>query len=156
MPWSVIAQSTLLAKINDPAGKEPRIWTDGWAGYPFARKRLLESLQAQPSLHPVILSGDVHLNVVANVEGLATEFCGTSLTSQTGWHPERQPSFYPDNPSVRYFNSEKRGYGLCEITPKLWTTTLMGVDDIKNQSSVTTPIAKFAVERGNKTPIKLA
>ena len=37
-PWSVIAQSTLLAKINAPADKEPRIWTDGWEGYPFARK----------------------------------------------------------------------------------------------------------------------
>ncbi len=153
-PWSVIAQSTLLAKINEPAGKEPRIWTDGWAGYPFARKRLLESLQAQPSLHPVILSGDVHLNVIANVENIATEFCGTSLTSNTGWHPEREPSFYKDNPSVQYFNSEKRGYALAEVTPKLWTTTLMGVEDVKNENSATTSIAKFAVERGNKTPAK--
>jgi alkaline phosphatase D len=153
-PWSLIAQSTLLASINQP--KDPRIWTDGWAGYPFARKRLLESLQAQPSLHPIILSGDVHLNVVANVENIATEFCGTSLTSQTNWHAEREPSFYQENPSVQYFNSEKRGYALAEVTQRLWTTTLMGVDDIKNENSATTPIAKFAVERGNKTPIKLA
>jgi alkaline phosphatase D len=156
MPWSVIAQSTLLTQINEPAGKEQRIWTDGWAGYPFARKRLLESLQAQPSVHPVILSGDVHLNVVANVENLATEFCGTSLTSQTGWHPEREPSFYQDNPSVQYFNSEKRGYALADVTPKLWTTTLMGLEDVKDKSSMTTPIAKFAVERGNKTPQRLS
>ncbi|MEY4296025.1 MAG: hypothetical protein RLY82_1713 [Pseudomonadota bacterium] len=154
--WSVIAQSTLLSKINEPAGKEPRIWTDGWAGYPFARQRLLSSLQAQPSLHPVILSGDVHLNVVSNVENVATEFCGTSLTSQTGWHPEREPTFYKDNPSVQYFNSEKRGYALAEVTPKLWTTTLMGVGDIKNEMSATVPIAKFAVERGNKTPQRVS
>jgi alkaline phosphatase D len=154
-PWSVIAQSTLLAKINEPAGKEPRIWTDGWAGYPFARKRLLDNLQAQPNLHPVVLSGDVHLNVVANVENTVTEFCGTSLTSQTGWHPEREPTFYQDNPQVQYFNSEKRGYALAEVTPKLWTTTLMGVEDVKNENSATTPIAKFAVERGNKTPAKM-
>jgi alkaline phosphatase D len=147
-----MAQSTLLAQVNEPAGKEPRIWTDGWAGYPFARKRLLESLRAQPNLHPVILSGDVHLNVVAKIENTATEFCGTSLTSHTGWHPEREPSFYKDNPSVQYFNSEKRGYALAEVTPQLWTTTLMGVEDVRSESSATTPIAKFAVERGNKTP----
>ena len=153
-PWTVIAQSTLLAQINQP--KDPRIWTDGWAGYPFARQRLLESLQARPNLHPVILSGDVHLNVVANVEDLATEFCGTSLTSHTGWHPEREPSFYQDNPNIQYFNSEKRGYALAEVTPKLWTTTLMGVDDVKNADSATTPIAKFAVERGNKTPQRVS
>jgi alkaline phosphatase D len=154
-PWSVMAQSTLLAKINAPADKEARIWTDGWEGYPFARRRLLESLQAQPSLHPVILSGDVHLNVVANVEGTATEFCGTSITSQTNWRPEREPSFYADNPHVKYFNSEKRGYALAEVTPKLWTTTLMGVADVRDAASSTTPIAKFAVERGGKTPIQV-
>ncbi len=154
-PWSVIAQSTLLAKINSPAGKEPRIWTDGWEGYPFARRRLLESMQVQPNLHPVILSGDVHLNVVANVENTATEFCGTSLTSHTNWHPEREPTFYKDNPSISYFNSEKRGYALAEVTPKLWTTTLMGVEDARSESSATTPIAKFAVERGNKAPVKI-
>lgn len=154
-PWSVIAQSTLLAQVNELTGKEPRIWTDGWAGYPFARKRLLDNLQAQPNLHPIILSGDVHLNVVANIENTATEFCGTSLTSQTGWHPEREPTFYPNNPSINYFNSKRRGYALAEVTPKLWTTTLMGVEDVRSESSATTPIAKFAVERGNKTPAKM-
>jgi alkaline phosphatase D len=153
-PWSVIAQSTLLAKINAPADKEPRIWTDGWEGYPFAKRRLLESMQTQPSLHPIILSGDVHLNVVANVEGIATEFCGTSLTSQTNWHPEREPSFYTDNPHVKYFNSDKRGYALAEVTPKLWTTTLMGVADVRDAASATAPIAQFAVERGDKTPVQ--
>ncbi len=155
LPWSILAQTTLLAKINAPAGKEQRVWTDGWEGYPFAKKRLLESMQAQPSLHPIILSGDVHLNVVANVDNAATEFCGTSLTSQTGWHPERESSFYGDNPQVQYLNSEKRGYAMAEVTPKLWTTTLMGVADVKSESSATTAIAKFAVERGNKTPAKM-
>jgi alkaline phosphatase D len=152
----VIAQSTLLAQIGAPAGKERSVWTDGWEGYPFARKRLLESLQAQPSLHPMILSGDVHLNVVANVENVATEFCGTSLTSQTGWHPERDPNFYAYNPHLQYFNSAKRGYALADVTPKLWTATLMGVEDVKNQTSATLPIAKFAVERGNKTPQRMS
>lgn len=154
-PWSVIAQSTLLASVNEPAGREPRVWTDGWAGYPLARQRLLDGLRARPGLHPVILSGDVHLNVVANVEGVATEFCGTSLTSRTTWHPEREPSFYADNPSIQYINSDKRGYALAEVTPRLWTTALMGVHDVRNLHSPTTPMAKFAVERGQKTPAKM-
>ena len=155
MPWSVIAQSTLLAKINAPAYREAKIWTDGWEGYPFAKQRLLDSFKAQPSLHPIILSGDVHLNVVAQVEGIATEFCGTSISSQTNWQPEREASFYSDNPQVQYFNSEKRGYALAEVTPKLWTTTLMGVEDVRSESSASTPIATFAVERGNKTPARI-
>jgi alkaline phosphatase D len=155
LPWSIIAQSTLLAQIEAPLGKERKVWTDGWEGYPFARQRFLDSFKAQPGLHPVVLSGDVHLNVVANVENLATEFCGTSLTSHTGWHPERETSFYADNPSVTYFNSEKRGYALAEVTPKLWTTTLMGVDDVRSVDSAVKPIAAFAVERGNTQPAKM-
>jgi alkaline phosphatase D len=155
LPWSVIAQSTLLAKINSPADKQAKIWTDGWEGYPFARQRLLDSFKAQPTLHPVVLSGDVHLNVVAQIGGVATEFCGTSLTSQTNWHPEREPSFYADNPHVPYFNSEKRGYALAEVTPKLWTTTLMGTEDVRDPASATKPIAKFAVERGTVMPAKM-
>jgi alkaline phosphatase D len=155
MPWSIVAQSTLLAQIEAPAGKERKIWTDGWEGYPFARQRLLDGFKAQPSLHPMVLSGDVHLNVVANVENVVTEFCGTSLTSQTGWHPEREPSFYADNPSVKYFNSEKRGYALAEVTPKLWTTTLIGVEDVRSVDSAVKPMTAFAVERGTIQPLKI-
>lgn len=155
MPWSIVAQSTLLAKINAPAGKESKIWTDGWEGYPFAKQRLVDSFKAQPALHPVVLSGDVHLNVVAQVEGVATEFCGTSLTSQTGWHPEREPSFYADNPHVPYFNSERRGYAWAEVTPQRWTTTLMGTEDVRDPASATKPMAQFAVEWGNVMPTKI-
>lgn len=155
LPWSVIAQSTLVAQIHGPAGKARRVWTDGWEGYPFARQRLLESFKSQPKLHPVILSGDVHLNVVANVDNAATEFCGTSLTSHANWHPERAPSFYADNPHVPYFNSEKRGYALADITSQIWTTTLMGVDDVQRVDSAVTPMAAFAVERGNLAPHRI-
>ena len=154
-PWRVIAQSTLLARIEPPTGRNRTIWTDGWEGYPFARQRLLDSFKAQPALHPVVLSGDVHLNVVAQIEGVATEFCGTSLTSQTSWRPEREPSFYADNPHVSYLNSEKRGYALAEVTPKRWTTTLMGTEDVGDAASATKPIGQFAVERGNVMPAKM-
>ena len=154
-PWSVMAQSTLLVKLNGPAGQEPRIWTDGWEGYPLARQRFINAMQAQPNSHPIVLSGDVHLNVVADVEGVATEFCGTSISSQTNWHPEREPSFYANNPHVQYINSDKRGYALADVTPKLWTSTLMGVEDVRDAASTTQVIAKFAVERGHKTPAKM-
>ncbi len=154
-PWSVIAQSTLLATIAESTEHEPRIWTDGWAGYPAARQRLLDTFADHPGLHPMIMSGDVHLNVVANIDNLATEFCGTSITSHTNWHPERDPAFGKHNPSVAYFNSDKRGYALVDVTRKLWTTTLMGVDDVTREGSSAAPLARFAVERGQKTPVRI-
>ncbi|MDI9334502.1 MAG: alkaline phosphatase D family protein [Cytophagales bacterium] len=154
-PWSIIAQSTMLSRIHAPGHQAQRIWTDGWDGYPAARARLLDTCKANTSLHPVLIGGDVHLNVIASIDNVATEFCGTSISSQTNWHPEREPTFYADNPQVQYLNSDQRGYALCDVTAKLWTTTLMGVDDIKRADSATKAIAQFAVERGNKTPTKV-
>jgi hypothetical protein len=40
------------------------------------------------------------------------------------------------------------------VTSKLWTTTLMGVSDVRDAASATAPIAQFAVERGDKTPVQ--
>jgi alkaline phosphatase D len=152
IPWTILAQSTLLSSIQAPSNKEQRIWTDGWDGYPVAKQRLLASLKARPELHPVAIGGDVHLSVVASLDNTLSEFCGTSISSQTNWHPQRQPSFYSDNPQVKLLHSERRGYTLATVTPKLWTTTLMGVSDTRQPDSPTLPIAKYALERGNVVP----
>jgi len=167
MPWSVIAQSTLYSQFDSLKGSEQRFWTDGWDGYAATRQRLSSEMARlggnNADFHPVFIGGDVHHNVVATIKtdfnkpeskAIATEFCGTSMTSFSGFKQAEMDGLYGENPHVAYMNSEKRGYALCDVTPKLWTTTLMGVDDITRANSATRPIAKFAVERGNKTPVK--
>ncbi len=72
-----------------------RFWTDGWDGYPAARSRLFDSLIKHRPGNPVVISGDVHtfyaadlkpdfnLPVSASNPVIATEFCGTSVTSSS-------------------------------------------------------------------------
>ena len=67
------------------------MWTDGWDGYPEARRRLLEAVAARGPANPVVIGGDVHAHWVADLKPdfddprspvVASEFCGTSITSR--------------------------------------------------------------------------
>ena len=89
--WNVIAQQTLMAQLDRQPGAGKRVWTDGWDGDPAARRRLLDSIAARRPANPVVIGGDVHAHWVADLKPdfddphspvVASEFCGTSITSQ--------------------------------------------------------------------------
>ena len=63
--WNVIGQQTLMAQFNraEAGGK---LWTDGWDGYPLARRRLLEQLTK--TSNPVVIGGDVHAFFVSELK----------------------------------------------------------------------------------------
>ena len=87
--------------------KEGRHWTDGWAGYPGARDRLLDAIVERRARDTVVLSGDVHCNYVCDLKRrvddppgavIATELCGTSIAS-SGFTRERVAAALPLNPA---------------------------------------------------------
>ena len=63
-PWNLLLQQTLMAPRRRPNG---RVWTDGWDGYPGARERLLAPVAAQGLRGVVVLGGDIHAHVVADL-----------------------------------------------------------------------------------------
>lgn len=163
--WSVLAQSSMFSRMDSRADSDQGIWTDGWDGYPAARQRLTDSLLAKPSLHPVLIGGDVHYAAASTVKSnfdntdsirkaknVATEFCGTSISSHGGFMPERIPHLLDKNPHLAYVNGEKRGYTRMDVTASTLTASLMGVDDPSKPDSATRPLTQFVVERGNKMP----
>jgi alkaline phosphatase D len=78
---------------------------------------------------------------------LATEFCGTSVTSnslpqaRTQEHLER-------NPHMKYGRSDKRGYIWMEVTPKETRARFMGLDDVRDAKSKVSELAGFTVADG--------
>jgi alkaline phosphatase D len=46
-----------------------------------------------------------------------------------------------------------RGYGLADITPQRWTTTLRVVDDPLRADSGASTLARFVVEDGQAGPV---
>jgi alkaline phosphatase D len=153
--WTVIAQQTLMAQINNKAGGEA-YWTDGWDGYPLARRRLLDALVRHKAANPLVIGGDVHSNWVCDLKVdfaderapvVATEVCGTSITSQ-GLAQEHVAAAKARNPHVRFANSEKRGYVTVDLTPARAQVTLRTLDDAAKRDTNIATQASFAIEDG--------
>lgn len=155
--WNVLAQQTLIAPFESRATDGGfDVWTDGWDGYPGARKRLLRHVADAGVRNVVALGGDMHAFYVADLKTdfgddaakpVATEFVGTSITSDDVDFATVAADL-PRNPHIRAFESRWRGYLYCEITPELWRTDWRIVDNVQNAASPGRTLATFHVEDG--------
>ena len=78
---------------------------------------------------------------------VGVEFCGTSITSRSAGN-HRIPEGMAENPHFLFADSERRGYGVAEFTPRQLTTTLRVVSDVTRQDSGIETLARFAVQAG--------
>jgi alkaline phosphatase D len=151
-----MAQSTQVPIVGGDGG---RFWTDGWDGYPMARKRLLDTLLKTGAANPLVLGGDVHTFYASELRAdfnrpaskdnppVATEFVGTSVTSSS--RPQQRTAQYVAmNPHIRYGRSDRRGYMLLEVTPKETRTRFMGLDDVRDPKTAQRELAAFRVADG--------
>ena len=154
--WNVLAQQLLMAQLDQKPGPEHGWWTDGWDGYPAARKRLLAHISESEVKNPVVLGGDIHSFWTTDLKRdfddpkspvVATEFVGTSISSH-GPPYDKFARVLPKNPHVRFFDSRRRGYARCEITPRSWRTDFMALDDVREAASGIRQLASFTVEAG--------
>ncbi|MBI4988777.1 MAG: alkaline phosphatase D family protein [Rhodocyclales bacterium] len=154
--WNIVAQQLLMAQTDRKPGPERQFWSDGWDGYPAARARLLQAVAERRPANPLVIGGDVHFSCVADLKVdfddpkspvVATEFCGTSITSQ-GPLQSRLDALRPDNPHVRFANSERRGYAVLELTEKRCLAQLRAIDSEKAVDSPIATLAAFVVEDG--------
>lgn len=158
--WNIIAQQTLVAQLSQvplASDSDGRFWTDGWDGYAAARKRLLDAMQA--ARNPVVLSGDVHTFFAADLRRdparpagtanplIATEFCGTSITSSS--RPQARTQQYVDmNRHLHYGRSDKRGFMLLELRPERVTMAFEGLENVRDARSASSTLARFSVAGG--------
>jgi len=60
----------------------------------------------------------------------------------------------PDNPHVKFFESRKRGYVMCEVTQSALNADLRIVDDVRDPATKDGSLAKFTVEAGKPGAVK--
>jgi alkaline phosphatase D len=160
--WNILAQQTLMAQCSqtpltqDDAG---RFWTDGWDGYPAARERLLDDIARNRPANPLVISGDVHSFFANDLKRnfnrpasnanpvIATEFCGTSVTSNSRAQA-RTERYLAMNPHMKYGRSDRRGFVMMDITPTASMVLFQAMNDLQNANSGMTTIARFVVEDG--------
>jgi alkaline phosphatase D len=158
--WHIVAQQTLMARFGVGKGSARRYWTDGWDGYPAARRKLLESVAAQRLANPVVIGGDVHHHAVADLKldfddprspVVASEFCGTSITSQSRAQKELDAA-REDNPHVRLADGRYRGYVRVELDARRLRADLRAMDSVQTREAGCSTLASFVVEDGRPGP----
>jgi len=158
--WNILAQQTLMAQADRKLGEGRQFWTDGWDGYPAARRRLLETMAARRLRNPVVIGGDVHMNWVADLKTdfddpkspvVASEFCGTSITSQGG-SQKMVDALVRENPHMLYGRSDRRGYVRASIAGGRFNAELVGLETVKKPESRAEVMARFVVEDGKPGP----
>ena len=160
--WNILTQQTLMAQCDlgaDSNSPQAKFWTDGWDGCPAGRRRLFDDIQKHQPANPVVISGDVHTFYATNLKRdfdakaspgnpiLATEFCGTSLTSDS--RPQSSTEqILARNHHIKYGRSDKRGFMLMEISEKKMLTHFVALDDVLKADSGITTLQSFIVEDG--------
>ncbi|QXZ08348.1 alkaline phosphatase D family protein [Comamonas sp. Y33R10-2] len=162
--WSLLVQTTLFSARKHPNGKPS---TDSWDGYPEARQRLVNQIRQSQPRNSVVLGGDIHQNYVCAIGRqadqapdkanpvIASEFCGTSISSHSGTTQAKVDAIIASNPQVLYARCEERGYSLVEITPQTMSTELRAVTNPLQASSSVYSLARFAVEDRKPGPVKI-
>ncbi len=160
--WNVLAQSVLFAGLlqKDAEGQIGG-WTDTWDGYPNARKRLLDRIVEAKVANPVVLTGDIHSFWANDVKHdyrdaaspvVASEFVSGSISAAPP--PYQQfASQLPLNPHVKFFESRKQGYGLCDVTPAHFRTEFRTVENVRDPNTTGGSLGAWVVEAGKPGPI---
>jgi alkaline phosphatase D len=154
--WNVIAQQTLMARAAVETSGRAVFWSDAWDGYPAPRERLLGFVRDNQIRSCVVLSGDAHTNYVCDLKVdfetrrspiVATEFCGTSITSQGRPQPQTD-AIRRNNPHIHLANSAKRGYVVVDLTPARFTGRLRVIDDETRRTPAISTLATFGIAAG--------
>jgi len=157
-PWNLVAQQTLMARHT--SHRDGRFWTDGWDGYPAARRRLLSTVAERRVPGVVVLGGDVHAHYAADLKVewddprapvVASEFCGTSISSNG--RPQRSiDAAMALNPHLHYGRSDQRGYVALTVGEKSLQARLMAVADVEDPASMVNEAARFVVDAARPGP----
>lgn len=131
--WNVIGNQTVMSPL---VVGDAILNYDQWDGYPEARRRLLSAIDEAGLTNTVVITGDIHVAGVGEVQlgdgdgarTVATELVGTSISSDAPI-PEDLSSLVTELlPWIQYFDA-RRGWTRCRVDSGEWTAEFRVVDD---------------------------
>jgi alkaline phosphatase D len=156
--WNVLAQQVMIAPLDTAPGPEHRYSMDKWGGYVAERDRLLNFLAERRVSNPVVLTGDIHSNWVADLKRdfndfksatVGAEFVGTSISSGGDGSDSRPEAerLLSENPHIKFYNGQ-RGYVRCELTARQMTADYRVISSVTRPGGQMSARARFVVETG--------
>ena len=156
-PWNVIASTSVFSPFHLDINGKIFNFTASWDGYPANRDRVADAINRSNTGQTVILSGDMHsfwaidgMQSTASADRFpGVEFVVSSISAN--W-PDQMDRPITDNlvgnPQIKFYEPDKRGYLLHEVTAKEWQTTARAVHDVRDAQSEVFDLARFLVENG--------
>jgi alkaline phosphatase D len=147
--WNILAQQIIMAQFGhfeEGAEGEQVYGMDSWDGYPAERARLMEFLATSKPRNPIVLSGDSHTNLIADLKAnfdkkdsptVGVEFAGTSISSggTSKKNQKKVESEMIGQPHLKWFEGTKRGYVSCTVQRGQWRSDVMQVADVEEADS---------------------
>lgn len=172
--WKLIGQGVMFAQLKalgrpNAEGGGLFVNPDQWDGYPPARDRLFDQIDAAGG-NVVILTGDIHsawandlardpnnpdvagggYDKATGAGSRAVEFVATSITSPGLPDPDGIIAgiVFAQNPHIKHADLDRRGYLLLDLKPERVVGEFWIVDTVAAPSSVQSFVTAFEVQHG--------
>ncbi len=152
--WAVLANQVAMT----PTPFATVYSADPWDGYVAERTRLLNMLAEVDS--PIVFTGDSHAAAVGRLceeapgsPVVGTELMTTSISSLTS-NAEAVSNYISSLPQWPYFDSTKRGYLRCDVTPGRWDADFVVVNAVSPTRQPSTVDSRWVVHHGSREPQK--
>lgn len=160
--WKIIGNQVPFGTLYQPdfRGKADK-YMDGWDGYPFERKKLIQMIQKENYKNIVWVTGDYHcsfafendLNATDDTkDNVSVEFVVTSITSANddeGMQRDLailgQKEYLKFNPHCRYVNNVDNGYVIVKIEKDKLRASFYYSETIKKPSNIKRKEKTFVV-----------
>ncbi|HEU4459603.1 MAG TPA: alkaline phosphatase D family protein [Methylibium sp.] len=150
--WTVLAQQILMAQAH----AVPK--SDKWDRTPLARQRLMDLLADSRAPNPIVLSGDLHYGVAAdlkrdwrNLESptVGSEILGYAVgsTAPSGASDAFFATLKQENPHIK-LASRERGWTRHTVDTKRWRAEFRAVAEPMRAESAVETVAAVSVEAG--------
>ena len=161
--WDVLANQVPFAKMDFRRGTEDGFRMDQWDGYAADQTTVKDAFQTHAE-NPIVVTGDFHSHWANEIRSasdaskpIGAEFVGTSISSFG--NGSELDDFNGDNPGVLgkhvirendnvVYNSARRGYTRCTVTPETWTTEFQVLPYVTSPGAPQRTDATFEVEAG--------
>ncbi|TDD63555.1 alkaline phosphatase D family protein [Actinomadura rubrisoli] len=155
--WNLHASGVVMAQIDRTVGAGETYSNDMWDGFPANRDRLFAAWKRHGIANPVVLSGDIHRHVAAELKAdwanpasatVGTELVCTSAGSDgDGGETDASAKVWLGNPHVKLYNA-RRGYLSCRVTPTALTSEFKTVPYVTKPGAPIATAARFVTEAG--------
>jgi alkaline phosphatase D len=158
--WHVWANSIMLSQLRGRPGG-PYMFTDQWDGFLAERKEVLGHVHSSGLEDLVVITGDWHSAFVDDIRIdfddpssplVGTEFTAHSVTSgaySAEWNRTNGPLMGAANPHLKYFEGNRYGYDVYEVTPERFSAHMRVIADRRDPASPVTTLTSFHVDRGS-------